>query len=518
MRDCLESHPTCRGTITKPFLPTRLIDVGTDDIVPRLVDTKAEKLQSTPYLTLSYCWGGKHGLTLCESTLETLKAGIPTNQLPRTIQDAVSVTRKLGFRYLWVDSLCIIQDSDADWTKEAASICDVYRNCLLTIAAVGASDANQGLFAQRDPLAYLPCWMLRNSAGNDFFLWPNKGGTEFHKVWFSNAPLHQRGWVVQERVLPRRTLNFGVMVAWECCETLRNEPGFPHNPDVLPTDPETYTLKRKFLDCAPANAGLVLSDEHMIRNLRGLWMQILMDYTKAKLTISSDRLIAISGIIKDLHERTLWNNFCGLWAPFMTEELLWAPYLQTIEARIPYEAPTWSWMSINTDIWNPASWKPGYDVSVIVDIEVVQSIRSTLQNTILQPTEVQVLNLPGARSVASGTMVMRIRGPIFRLGGISLDHYRRTQYDPYIIGDSLPPKDYTTQFRPDVAPIKPEPHFFLPIKREKGNNPTLWGLALVRSTALFESAYERIGLVEHRVRPGDITETGIDNKTTILLV
>ena len=148
--------------------------------------------------------------------MDSLRTGLPIQKFPKTIQDAIHVTRKLGFQWLWVDSLCIIQDSIDDWTREAASLVDVYQNCVPSIAGLGATAAKHGLFSKRDPLIYKPCWLFRGSNGKDVFAHPHQSPetsppekTPLFDVCFNESVLHKRGWVIQERLLAPRTLNFG---------------------------------------------------------------------------------------------------------------------------------------------------------------------------------------------------------------------------------------------------------------------------------------------------------------------
>jgi hypothetical protein len=152
-----------------PPLPTKVIDVGegTGCLKPPLVEASTEVI-SAPHITLSYCWGGNDSLKLTASTIEELRSGISISQLPKTIQDAIQVVLHLEIRYIRVDALCILQDSPTDWAKEAASMSDICRNSFLTIAASGASNSEQGLIAQRDPLICTPCWMFNAGMDDDF--------------------------------------------------------------------------------------------------------------------------------------------------------------------------------------------------------------------------------------------------------------------------------------------------------------------------------------------------------------
>jgi hypothetical protein len=124
LQECIKEHRSCRKTISgigvddgkeASPLPTRIIQVGTDEIAPRLITPDGCLAQ---YVTLSYCWGQcmeLNTLMARRSNLEALKTAVPLLSLPRTIRDAIIVTGKLGIEFLWVDRLCIIQDNVNDW-------------------------------------------------------------------------------------------------------------------------------------------------------------------------------------------------------------------------------------------------------------------------------------------------------------------------------------------------------------------------------------------------------------------
>lgn len=121
------------------YYPTRLLDLQPRrtgvEICLRLTHKNPP---DTPYMTLSHCWGTTRFLRLTDKTFKYLKAGFKAAELPRSFRDAVHITRELGIRYLWIDALCILQDSTKDWHYEAASM-KVYENSYCNIAATAAS-------------------------------------------------------------------------------------------------------------------------------------------------------------------------------------------------------------------------------------------------------------------------------------------------------------------------------------------------------------------------------------------
>ncbi|KLU90441.1 hypothetical protein MAPG_10295 [Magnaporthiopsis poae ATCC 64411] len=146
------SSSHCRQPGPSPVLPTRIIDVDTK-LLPT-VDIKLSLGEFGEYLALSYCWGiGPHNYGLKKSWkfLEGRRS-IFYHRLLKTIKDAIKITRQLGFRYLWVDALCVIQDDKDDWQRESARMSKVYSNAYCTISATGAGGVSEGCFMKRTVL------------------------------------------------------------------------------------------------------------------------------------------------------------------------------------------------------------------------------------------------------------------------------------------------------------------------------------------------------------------------------
>ena len=151
VKECDEQHPQChtaqRGT---NWYPTRLIDVGTaSDPANRGVVKLIITVETPPqgsYASLSHCWGNAQMKRLEQKSLEPMKEEILLSQLPKTFRDTVVVCHALNIRYVWIDSLCIVQDSNSDWQREARRMLEVYTNASLNIAATSASNGQVGLF------------------------------------------------------------------------------------------------------------------------------------------------------------------------------------------------------------------------------------------------------------------------------------------------------------------------------------------------------------------------------------
>ena len=128
--ECFNSHVECREHKLQPegepLLPTRLIDVGKSrDEIPRLCLSNGGRGK---WVALSHCWGDRPFLKTTKSNIDEMQGGIKTSTLLATFQDAIAITKDLGVRFLWIDSLCIIQDSEEDWRNEAANMPEIYRN------------------------------------------------------------------------------------------------------------------------------------------------------------------------------------------------------------------------------------------------------------------------------------------------------------------------------------------------------------------------------------------------------
>ena len=109
--ECQSHHSACVPALSDAYLPSRLVDVANPEVI-KLVDTKGKKGR---YFCLSHCWGTE-GMPIrtTRETIHSIRSGVAVASLPATFRDAVEVTRKLGCQYLWIDSLCIIQDDSHD--------------------------------------------------------------------------------------------------------------------------------------------------------------------------------------------------------------------------------------------------------------------------------------------------------------------------------------------------------------------------------------------------------------------
>lgn len=221
LKDCDRDHnSTCGQIIDNPQLPKRLIDVRGFGTKVVHTTTLQPGTSDTRYIAFSHRWGEMPAKAkTTASNLESRARRLPRNDMPRNFLDAIAVTKALGCNYLWIDCLCINQGPGGDFAEQAKSMQTIFSNAYCVIAAVSTDGTNAGFLthnANRPPLHSAKVGAIYVSAvTNDF------------ERDVLESPLNQRGWVLQERALARRTIFFTeTQMYWECgngvrCETLR---------------------------------------------------------------------------------------------------------------------------------------------------------------------------------------------------------------------------------------------------------------------------------------------------------
>ncbi|KAF3767272.1 hypothetical protein M406DRAFT_89786, partial [Cryphonectria parasitica EP155] len=214
--ECTTEHDFCESPEEEPQLPTRVLDVGLEDGVVKLAETKGARAK---YICLSHCWGLDQIITTTKCTLQPHKREVPWDALSTTFRDAIHLTRTLGYRYIWIDSLCIVQDDEDDWAVESARMATVYSNGALTIAATKSPNGQGGIFSQtQDTLV-----SGQTPAGEGYRVFfrelidhhlESQEEIEGDDTLASNPtsryfPLLTRAWVYQERMLSTRVVHFG---------------------------------------------------------------------------------------------------------------------------------------------------------------------------------------------------------------------------------------------------------------------------------------------------------------------
>lgn len=332
--------------------PTRLLEIDKPELNQvRLTEGRLLEVGSQ-YVTLSHCWGQSQVSKLTQQTKQRIEDGVPISELGKTFRDAIQVAREIGVPYIWIDSLCIIQDQLEDWLYEAPRMTDIYSGSLLNIAATSGPDSESGLIPRRDLPPVTPFLFPldeNDPASEQYTLYDHK----FTVNSFVNMPLITRAWVVQELLLAPRVLHFcGTQMFWECaelsaCETYPN--GFPPGLDAHGI--RQHTLWNIFHPGGSSRSKFRLLNK---------WKEIVDVYSRCSLTYQSDRLVAISGIAKLFQRSLKADYYAGLWSDGLEYQLLWTG--RTLERRYPptsYIAPTWSWASMDGPVESRNARKQG---------------------------------------------------------------------------------------------------------------------------------------------------------------
>lgn len=334
--DCKTAHAECK--IKSRFAPTRLLDVGSSEASKdlKLIDMRRFGIRvdtNLEYATLSHCWGRTKHITTATDTQKEREAGIAFSELNRTFQDAVLVTRALGIRYLWIDSLCIIQDSTLDWQKESSLMGSVYNGAVINIAADAAEDGDQGFLSKR-ALSSFPYTLIGKGYHGTLFMKASK-----RKRWVEySGNLRRRAWVFQEYTLSACSIRYNLDgLVWECrC-------GYHYDSEVLFEENDirraVRDLKKLPLQIESVSPS---SPTSKISEIMALWRKIVSEYSKKELTYETDVLPALSGLASLVQAATGDQYLAGIWRSDLPQALRWVPdspdWLPST-----YLAPTWSW-------------------------------------------------------------------------------------------------------------------------------------------------------------------------------
>ncbi|KAK0667408.1 heterokaryon incompatibility protein-domain-containing protein [Cercophora samala] len=417
---CVDEHGLrcSRGTPAK--LPTRLLKVTGEKI--RLVDSRDITLsegQPLPaYLTLSHSWGpNSHTQIKATSTnIWVLRRGLSFRQLSKTFQDAVMVTRELGFGYIWIDSLCIIQDDRHDWDRESSMMASIYQNSFLTLSATRCADGHGGFFSPFSNTPYVwrgaktnvvknkHLWDLKKIESGSVQRWfaltppDDIRDIPLHNISSSNVEVHlshpllTRARAFQERLLSPRVVHFGnTQLAWECRGSfwtddyiVEDDPSKRQNDLPAYLSPEQSLFWKQQIEDSPANLhkGLPVVmypiEETRLRFIslittpsteksepdtaRQTWNVIVEAFSHLMLAYEMDRLPALSGIALAMKPFVSTSSsetkyLGGIWSSQIPQAFYWACTSRFAARPTSYRAPSFSWASIEGPIAFRNPWK-----------------------------------------------------------------------------------------------------------------------------------------------------------------
>jgi hypothetical protein len=326
-------------------LPTRLIDISQYDQsgTVKLIDAE---VHDTGYAALSHCWGTSKSFTTTTKTLDQRKYEINVSDLPKTFQDAILFTNLLHLQYLWIDSICIIQDDTNDWEEQSAQMSQIYSNSYITIAASRSADDEGGFLGTRHEC--FPVNVDFSLGNGTVFIAPvclEFGKTDIGSL--NDMPLSSRAWTLQERYLSRRTIHFSQDQAyWECGNHIMPERGLGAERAC-----SVGSLLQGIVDEALTGAMKSPTDPPWI----GAWSTLVTAYSKRKLSVAADKLPALAGLARHIAEHTGDRYCAGVWWSGIAYGLCWAGNWMGSEDSSRYEperfrGPSWSWASIDVPI------------------------------------------------------------------------------------------------------------------------------------------------------------------------
>jgi hypothetical protein len=352
---CESQHDHCSeedGIDKTP--PTRLLHITTSDhsIHVRLVSSQT--ISPAPrYATLSYCWGLSQPLKLHAASVADFERGLELHVLPKTFQHAISTCIGLGIDFIWIDSLCIIQDSRDDWEHEAFKMAATYINSTLNIAAAASADSSGGLFRE-EALSQTLCVQAT---------WSGFPAGVYLIVDFENTsdsisqnPLSLRAWALQEAFLARRTLYFAKGQVWWTCRSVE-------------WASEQFPLGAVVSSPARSMGRMPLTWNRMLLGRDSpsrinLWYDLVEEYTQKTLSVPSDRPFAIVGIaqaIAAVYDMSMTGYVAGHWLESFVPYLLWSEgvdplktqpvhFNRTLSANANRGQPSWSWLTSQQSI------------------------------------------------------------------------------------------------------------------------------------------------------------------------
>ncbi|KAF5641347.1 hypothetical protein F25303_6877 [Fusarium sp. NRRL 25303] len=293
-------------------------------------------------------WGAVQPLMLLESLRDTFSKNIPFDTIPPTFQDAIRLANALDVEYIWIDSLCIIQDSKDDWQTEAAQMASIYSLSYVTISATAAQDSAAGLREQH-PMLKHPCEVIPSWTGFENQI-PPVPVRIVNRSAFCDAvlaqPLFRRGWVFQEWILSPRTIHVARDQLWWTSASDMTSGGFAANETCEGFD---FDVHREYIHTM-APGTLYSMESQSEESLQLVWHTLLQEYMSRSLTFESDRLVAFAGIASfyQTHAKIKANSYlAGIWRHVLLQDLLWTiSEGRKVSPPQNYRAPSWSWASV----------------------------------------------------------------------------------------------------------------------------------------------------------------------------
>jgi hypothetical protein len=303
--------------------------------IPFTVQLHEPDGESAPYVALSHCWGKSGPLRTIKSNIEQHKQEIAFEALPLSYRDVVVKAWYLGFQYLWIDSLCIVQDDNDDWEAEAARMAAVYSNATLTFAATEAAGPSEGCCPRYSRAFPIPL------EGDDKALVRFQDNGNLNS---GDAALNTRGWAFQEAALSRRMVCFdNDQLLWKCTSRHESEDGLRVVSEATP-------------NTGSWNVWACLAQLGGRKPSYAFWYMMMEDYSSRKFTFEKDKLPALAGIVEVFKDHVDDEPLVGLWRGDILNGLLWRAREPGERVSFSGVVPSWSWISVSGRVSWGGSW------------------------------------------------------------------------------------------------------------------------------------------------------------------
>ncbi|KAL0959032.1 hypothetical protein HGRIS_014339 [Hohenbuehelia grisea] len=369
---CIHHHEDCPPPPHDPELPARVVDCQ-DPAHPKLASAQPNTMMRGAYIALSYVWGEAQPHSTTTANLAHYHKNIDPAWLPQTVRDAIVITHAFGVRYLWLDTLCIIQDSDEDKVQQLAQMARIYSEAYFTIVVANASRVSHGFLeprsAPRIPGPSLQVWCPATAQlgtvqiGYELIHCDKETKAQIYAA--DNDPIHARGWCLQERFLSPRSLEYtSRTLRFHCQMRSRNVGGSRFQSNRFSESQLTISLfnPNPFAETDGTFPGLssktFLADPERRRYAHAvlhLWKSILKEYTKRSITHPSDKLLALAGVVERFYKLRNSKYYAGIWEDTLLTDLLWTSVTERGSQPAQYRAPTWSWAALDNQVDIPST-------------------------------------------------------------------------------------------------------------------------------------------------------------------
>ncbi|KAI1775548.1 heterokaryon incompatibility protein-domain-containing protein [Hypoxylon cercidicola] len=361
-------HDGCVDTAGK-YVPSRLLKLDACSRGPPKMRI-CSPTEPVPYAVLSYCWGGDQIHKTTSLNLAAKCIDIRWDSLPLSIQDAIRVTLNIGLEYIWVDSICIIQDDDTDKQREIASMPRVYNESVVTIVAARAKSAGEGFLHRLDTSKYkdrifkLGFRCDHGTSGQAYLVQENQ-----YSYGEESDPIDSRAWTLQESYLSKRIIRYGSKQCSMICQCSPSKPqvvdGWVLDPSYDAPDVGNIIFPGSKLSISPEDIAKwkqYYKEEHGMdpvgfredaedEDIYNNWRELVMNYSTRSLTVPADRILAISGLADRIAPAIQSRYVAGHWENHLPGDLLWEIASASLGRRpTTYQGPSWSWTCVNGSV------------------------------------------------------------------------------------------------------------------------------------------------------------------------